>query len=131
MYSFKFKTNIKLTWSSSSRRSLRAYRKNCTFRTKRRQYKCLRGVWTIHTYKYNIYLIFNYITNTVLLASLAYPYLCHYLMYILTYCRKWTPSMGDILSRVRKQILKDITNYLKNEDKNVLKVCILLHFTVN
>ncbi len=32
--------------------------------------------------------------------------------------------MDDIVSRVQNQILKDIKNYFKNEDKNVLMVCI-------
>ncbi len=38
--------------------------------------------------------------------------------------------MDDIVSRVQKQILKDIRNYFKNEDINVLMVCNVMFYWV-
>ncbi len=58
-------------------------------------------------------------------------YVVTIVMFIISIKRKWTPAMEDILLKVKDQLLKDIKNYFKNEDKNIVMVCVPIIIRIN
>ncbi len=61
----------------------------------------------------------------------AVMYVVTIVMFIISIKRKWTPAMEDILLKVKDQLLKDIKNYFKNEDKNIVMVCVPIIIRIN